>query len=209
MIKKTIEFEDFNGVTQKKDFYFNMSKGELVKMQMAAVTERTDGLQEKIQRIIDTRNGKEIVKMVEEIIDMSYGIKSGDGSRFIKNEEVIAEFRSTGAYSELTFELATDANLLAEFIKGLMPANLNAEVQKEVDSALAARQRSEAQMQGYQKKQEPAFEVVAAPQFDAAPPVLATEPTTSTPITPDEMMNMSQDQLQEAFRQGRTYTPSV
>lgn len=212
MIKKTIKFTDFNDNPQEKDFFFHLSKGELVKMQMAAVTERTDGLQEKINRIVDTRNGKEIVQLVEEIVEMSYGIKSGDGSRFIKNDEIFADFKSTDAYSELIFELATDADFLAQFIKGLMPANLNAEVDKEVSASLEARRRSEAQMQGHQKPAPKVETVQAPPVLEASAPVfggsddLPLPAPTPAPLKPSEMANMTPEEIQAAFASGRPYS---
>ena len=33
MLKKTITYEDFNGVERKEDFYFNLSKAEIMEMQ--------------------------------------------------------------------------------------------------------------------------------------------------------------------------------
>ena len=35
MIKKTIEYVDYNGENRKEDFYFNLSKAELMELEMS------------------------------------------------------------------------------------------------------------------------------------------------------------------------------
>lgn len=38
MIKKRIKYTDFNGVEREEDFYFNISKAELVEMESSRET---------------------------------------------------------------------------------------------------------------------------------------------------------------------------
>ena len=54
----------------------------------------------------------------------AYGVKSPDGKRFIKSEELRTEFSQTEAYSELYMELVTDTNAAITFFNGLIPNNL-------------------------------------------------------------------------------------
>ena len=54
----------------------------------------------------------------------AYGVKSPDGLRFIKNDEVREEFSQTQAYSELFMKLALDADAASKFVNGIMPADL-------------------------------------------------------------------------------------
>ena len=35
MLKKTITYTDYNGVERKEDFYFNLTKAELMEMEMS------------------------------------------------------------------------------------------------------------------------------------------------------------------------------
>ena len=49
-------------------------------------------------------------------------MKSDDGRRFIKNQEVRDAFAQTEAYSDLFMELATDSKFAAEFVAGVIPA---------------------------------------------------------------------------------------
>ena len=35
MLKKTIKFNDYNGVEREEDFYFNLSEAEVMEMEMS------------------------------------------------------------------------------------------------------------------------------------------------------------------------------
>lgn len=191
MIKKTIKYKDYAGNEKVEDFYFNMSKGELVLMEMSSVDENTEGMNDKLNRLIASRNGKEIADTFKEIVDLSYGERTVDQTRFQKEDangkSLAVRFRSTGAYSELIYELATDADKGAEFVNGLMPAGLRDEVKKEVDSR-TARERSEAKLQGFQKKTEPS--VTQVPELPASEPVLE-----KTPEPEEDLTQLSKEEL--------------
>ena len=125
MLKKTIKYVDYNDEEREEDFYFNLTKAELTQMQLS----EKGGLDAVLDRMLQTRDEPSMIKMFKEIIDMSYGVKSTDGRRFIKNQEVLDDFRQTEAYSVLFMELATNSEAAAEFINGIVP--------KEVASGLA------------------------------------------------------------------------
>lgn len=126
MLKKTIEYTDYNGEKRSEDFYFNLSKAECVEMQFTE-----DGsLAERLNRIINEKNAAEIIKYFKKIVLDSYGVKSDDGKRFIKNDELKTAFSQTEAYTELFMELATDEVKASEFIKGILPADLEEQVKK-------------------------------------------------------------------------------
>ena len=57
MLKKTVTYEDFNGVERTEDFYFNLTEAELVDMDM----DENNGLAEKLQKIIDSKDIKQIM----------------------------------------------------------------------------------------------------------------------------------------------------
>lgn len=173
MIKKTITFENFLGEEETDSFYFNLSKGELVKMQMSAINQKTESFQDKLEKIGKTLNGQALVDVVDEIVLNGFGVKSTDGKKFTKSAQLSEDFKSTGAYSELIVELCTSADAMAEFVNGLVPAKLREEVKNEVATTQTARERSEALMGGHQQKQEaPKPSVQVVPELPAAEPVL-------------------------------------
>lgn len=122
MIKKTISYTDYDGVDRKEDFYFNISKSELTKMNANV----EGGLEKLITQIIDAKDGKRIMELFDDLIYRSYGVKTPDGKRFIKSKEVKDAFVESEAYEVLFEELCTDADKAAEFVNGILPKNLSA-----------------------------------------------------------------------------------
>lgn len=121
MLKKTITYEDYNGVERTEDHYFNLSKAEIMEMEMGT----TGGLAEMLQRIVAAKDTAAIIKVFKDLILKAYGEKSADGKRFIKSEELSTAFSQTEAYSILFMELATDADKASEFVNGIVPAEMS------------------------------------------------------------------------------------
>jgi hypothetical protein len=126
VLKKTITFEDFNGETVTEDYFFHLSKAELIEMELS----HEGGLEESLKRIIAANDNKALVAEFKALILASYGEKSEDGRRFIKNQELREGFESSEAYSTLFMELATDAQAAVEFINGMIPKGLVEEAEK-------------------------------------------------------------------------------
>ena len=122
MLKKRIEYVDYDDNKRAEDFYFNLTKAEITELELST----EGGLQQMIEKIIDARDTPQIIKFFKEIILMSYGEKSADGRRFIKSKDLSEAFTQTPAYSELFMELATDEKAASEFINGIIPKDLAA-----------------------------------------------------------------------------------
>ena len=123
MLKKTITYTDYNGVEKKEDFYFNLTKAEVVEMELTT----TGGLAETITKIVDAKDIPAIVKIFKDLILKAYGEKSADGKRFVNSKELSEAFAQTEAYSELFMELATDADAAAKFVNGITPVEIPAD----------------------------------------------------------------------------------
>lgn len=117
MLKKTMTYVDFNGTERTEDFYFNLSKAELMELELTT----EGGLLERLQKIVDAKDAPEIVKQFKKIILMAYGKKSDDGKRFEKSEKLSEEFAQTQAYSDLFILLATNAEEAAKFVNAIVP----------------------------------------------------------------------------------------
>lgn len=135
MLSKPIKYTDYNGVEREEVFLFNLSKAELMEMEMGT----TGGLGETIRKIIATQDTPQIIKIFKELILKAYGEKSADGRRFLKVDEkgnpLSIAFSQTEAYSKLFMELATDANEAAKFVRGIIPADVeisDEDIQKQV-----------------------------------------------------------------------------
>jgi hypothetical protein len=121
MLKKTITYTDYNGFERTEDFYFNLNKAEIMKMELGT----TGGLAEMIKRIVAANDTPAIIEVFEELIQKAYGVKSPDGKSFVKNAQVLNDFIQTEAYSILFMELATDADAAAAFVNGVVPADMS------------------------------------------------------------------------------------
>lgn len=120
MLKKRIKYTDYDGNEREEDFYFNLSKAELIELELTT----EGGLEQMIQKITDTRDVPKLIELFKRLILMSYGEKSENGKRFIKSKELSDAFAQTEAYSELFMELATDDKAASEFVNGIVPQGL-------------------------------------------------------------------------------------
>lgn len=121
MLKKTIKYTDYNENEREEDFFFNLSKAEIMEMEMST----TGGLSEMIQNIVKTQDAPAIIKIFKDLVLKAYGVKSPDGKQFIKSEELSKAFSQTEAYSILFMELATDADAAAAFVNGIVPKDVD------------------------------------------------------------------------------------
>ena len=116
MYKIHQKYEDFNGNEREDDFYFNLSKAELLEMELS----EEGGMDKRLNRLIGSQDMKEAIKVFKAIVLMAYGIKTDDG-RFVKNQEIRDAFTQSAAYSEIFMDLATDVDKAQKFINGILP----------------------------------------------------------------------------------------
>lgn len=129
MYKKVIKFEDFNGQTREETKYFNLSKAELMEMELSTQA----GMEEMIRMLIATKDNAKIVQTFKDLILKSYGIKSEDGTRFIKTQELRDEFEQSNAYSEFFMEILSSTDEQTRFINGVI-SGVNMPEMKEEDA---------------------------------------------------------------------------
>ena len=134
MLKKDITYTNpFTDEEVTEEHYFHISKADMVEMELeehnlaykAKDGQNYTGMQAKLMKIIDSEDGKAIIAELKDIIRRSYCKRVGD--RPVKNQEIWEEFSSSEAFSQLLFELCTDAELAGRFMNGVIPKNLAAE----------------------------------------------------------------------------------
>ena len=131
MLKKTFEYEDYEGNKIKQDAYFHLSEAELTEMTLS----EAGGLDKMLQKIVDAKNTTEIIRVFKDLICKSYGELAPDGKSFRKTDEkgnpLYLNFIATPMYDQLFMELATDDEAGAIFVNGIMPKKVS-EKMKEV-----------------------------------------------------------------------------
>ena len=159
MFKKVISYTDYNGTKRNEEFCFNFTKAEIWDLDLRT----PGGIKALYQRIIDTQDGQGLADQFKFLIQKSYGVKSLDGRRFMKGDEVLKNFTETEAYSNFYIELATNSDSAAAFINGIMPKDLVEEALKE-GAAQAANSN-----------------LLQIPQFNNQPTVPVSQPETVAP----------------------------
>lgn len=127
MLTKTFTYEDYNGVERTETHYFNLTKSELMEMELST----TGGYVDMINRIKDAQDGPAIMGEFKKLILKAYGVKSPDGKRIIKGKQISEEFEQTPVYDMLFMELLTDAEKAAAFINGIVPKELVAKANEQ------------------------------------------------------------------------------
>lgn len=120
MYKKTMTYTDFDGNERTEDFYFNLTKAELAEMECSVY----GGLDNLLEKIVNEKDPKKLVEYFKFMILKAYGVKSEDGRRFMKSQEIRDSFEQTEAYSDLFIELASNTDAASEFANGIMPNSL-------------------------------------------------------------------------------------
>lgn len=115
MFRYDVKYEDYNGKTQEKTLWFNLSKGELLKMDLKY------NLEKHLQEVSKSQDREKILETFEWIISTAYGEKSEDGQMFIKNQQVLDAFKQSPAYDEFLFDLLTTEDAASAFVRGIVP----------------------------------------------------------------------------------------
>ncbi len=124
MLRKTIEYTDYNGAHHKENFDFHINKAELAELNL----KYKGGMKEMLEFMAKVEDGDGLVKFIKELILMSYGVKEPGGKRFIKTKEQREAFEQSEAYATLFISLLGDADATAEFVKGILPKDLNPDI---------------------------------------------------------------------------------
>ena len=123
MITKTMTYPDFNGKERIEEFNFHLNKAELLELEASC----EGGWSAHVQRIVNSNDNHKIFYTMKDLILKAYGVKSEDGRRFMKSDEIRRSFEESPAYEMLLMELTIDKNAAknaADFINGIIPKDM-------------------------------------------------------------------------------------
>jgi hypothetical protein len=85
MLKREITYEDFNGNSVTDTYYFNLTRTEMIELEV----KYEGGLEAALQRIIETKDMKNLISEFQNIILAAYGLKMvrdlSKTIKFVKN----------------------------------------------------------------------------------------------------------------------------
>lgn len=132
MLTKKITYTDYNGVERTEEFHFNLSKAEIMSMEMSV----EGGMSSVLNNAIQSMDQTKLFKAFKDLVLRSYGVKSADGKRFIKNDELREEFEQSEPFSIIFMELMTDEKAASDFVNAIIPKDLAAKVQASAASGV-------------------------------------------------------------------------
>ena len=127
MLKETVTYTDYDGKERTEDLYFNLEKHELIDLafdlpdDIIVADEETGEIKEN--HMVEKLGDKGIYKFIKDVIKKAYGVKSADGRRFIKSDELTLEFTQTPMYESILTKLTSDNDAATKFITTVIPAN--------------------------------------------------------------------------------------
>ena len=133
MLKKTITYFDFDDNERTETLYFNLNQSELVEFATDLPTEISGVItgdtskfnqEEVAANLVQSIGNKGIIDFIKKLLLKSYGIKSEDGRRFIKSEEISNEFSQTIAFDTIFMELMSNDTAASDFVNGIIPAKV-------------------------------------------------------------------------------------
>lgn len=175
-LKHQVTYKNIFGDEVTRDLYFNLTSAELAELDQEYADD--GGFDGRLKRIGTAgTNGKMIIETLKNILGRSYGERQGD--ELVKGQDVLNRFYASEGYSQVLEGLASGKMNPYDFIGKILPEAAEKQINEDGKSiSELARERSEEQMQGFQKKQagELKSETVVLPE--TAPPVLEkAEPT--------------------------------
>ncbi len=118
MFKIPITYVGFDGKEKTRDFYFNLTKGEIAEIHLAL----PGGFDGFLDRLNDEPDVADIVNVFKQLILKSYGKRTAE-NKFIKSKEISEEFAATDAYSELFLKfIDNEDDFVNKFLEGAINA---------------------------------------------------------------------------------------
>lgn len=142
MIKIPVTYLSQNGNEVTKDFWFNLNKSDLIKINMAI----PGGLEAFMNRTADELTWDDIDNVYEQLILNAYGTRTKEG-KFIKSKMLTQEFAASDAYSEIYLKfLANEDDFATKFLEGAINMPKEEVTKALVDASTAATEISESKI---------------------------------------------------------------
>jgi hypothetical protein len=117
MLQKKVTYKNYNDEEITETLYFNLSRAEIAEMELSI----PGGLSDQLTKMVEKKDGAQIMAMFKDLILRSYGEKSPDGRRFIKSKEMSEAFCQTPAYDMIFMELVMNPEAAAAFVNQIVP----------------------------------------------------------------------------------------
>lgn len=141
VLKQTVQYTDFDGNQAMETLYFNLTRTEVA--ENLHLRDKFQDLENRLDlesgsRTLNPNEIAEVLDLVKILMKLAYGIRSDDGKRFIKNDQIWEEFTQTAVYDAFLFSLFEDADKANEFMMGVFPRELADELARQTETGTDA-----------------------------------------------------------------------
>lgn len=126
MYNKVVNYVDFDGNERRETLQFNVTETELRNFELSM----NGGIHAYLEKLVEKLDLKSMSQFLNDFVDLSYGEKSLDGRRFVKNPQILEDFKSSLAYDTFMNEMLHDDKAAAAFINGIFPKQLLQQAKK-------------------------------------------------------------------------------
>lgn len=117
-VKKVIRFNDLDGNPVEKVYYFSLGQTDVIEMDMIHDQEDVPAY---LKSIVENKDSRELLRVWKELLFRA--VAERVGNRLDKSQEVIDEFKGSGAYEQFFSELVSSEDAGASFFVSIMPAD--------------------------------------------------------------------------------------
>lgn len=128
MYKETIKFEDIEGNEVERDFYFRLTKMELV--ELLAGYEVMGGYMSFLAETARKNQIGPLIDLIHMVITKSYGVPSENKLSLIKNQELVQEFVGSDAYDKFVLGMLNDPDKFSKFFVAIAPKDSREDLEK-------------------------------------------------------------------------------
>lgn len=121
MISKTLTYQNYDGESVTETLFFNLNQVEQARFESAYVSGGYKDLKQYLDSIVEKKDMKALIEILEDVILSSYGKREPDGIHFTKNKMLREEFSNSIAYAELFEEFITKPEEFKRFVNGVLP----------------------------------------------------------------------------------------
>lgn len=127
MLKKTITYENLDGEKVTEDFWFQITKSEVIERALAEGEEKYALM---LKQLEVEKDGAKIIAVFKDILGSAVGRR--EGQLFIKSDEIRNRFMFSGAYDVFFTDLILGGDSGAAVLSAMLPKDAQEAVEEEL-----------------------------------------------------------------------------
>lgn len=130
-VMRTIRYTDLNGQPKEVEYWFSLGKTDAIELDFV----HRKNPKQYLESIAKNQESRNLMEVWKDMLFRAVGkrVVGDDGDYLVKNEQILNEFRGSGAYEQLFNELVESEDGGAEFFLSIMPEGVQANAEAEAE----------------------------------------------------------------------------